>query len=213
MVQKSDPEPEAPKRPRGRPRGFDADEALAQAMAAFWRHGFAATSLDALTEATGLNRPSLYGAFGDKRALYLQALARYTAEALAAMGKALAGRPLREGLRRIYDFALKLYYPPDEAARGCLLVGTAATEAVDDEEIRRSLGEALRAFDGAFEARISRAVAEGELPAGSDAAALARIASAVLHSLALRSRAGDRRADLAATAAAAVELICGPAPR
>ncbi len=210
MVQKSDPEP---KRPRGRPRGFDADEALAQAMATFWRHGFSATSLDILSEATGLNRPSLYGAFGDKHALYLLSLQRYTAEAVAAMDKALAGRPLREGLRRIYEFALKMYYPPDEAARGCLLVGTAATEAGADEDIRQHLGDALRAFDAVFEARMQRALAEGELAPGADAAVLARIASAVLHSLALRSRAGDRRAELSATAAAAVDLICGPAPR
>src|SRR5919202_1981749 len=63
---------------RGRPRGFDPDDALDRAMAAFWDAGFAGTSLDALGAATGLNRPSLYLAFGDKRALYRAAMRRYT---------------------------------------------------------------------------------------------------------------------------------------
>ena len=200
-------------RPRGRPRAYDPDAALAAATAAFWHAGYAATSLDALSEATGMNRPSLYGAFGDKRELYLAALRRYVDEARAAMDAALsAPRPLREGLKRVFDLALKLYYPADEAPRGCLLVGTAATESVQDAGIRETLGRGLRNFDQAFEQRMQRAIAEGELPSNADPTQLARLASAVLHSLALRSRAGDRRSELAATAAAGVALICG-APR
>lgn len=199
-------------RPRGRPRAYDPETALAAATAAFWRAGFAATSLDALSEATGMNRPSLYGAFGDKRELYLAALQRYVDEARTAMDAALAApRPLREGLKRVFDLALKMYYPADETARGCLLVGTAATESVQDEGIREVLGRGLRDFDQAFERRMQRAVAEGDLPADADPAMLARLASAVLHSLALRSRAGDRRSELAATAAAGISLICCPA--
>ena len=207
MVQKSDSDP----RPRGRPRAYEPGAALSAATAAFWRAGYAGTSLDALSEATGMNRPSLYGAFGDKRALYLAALQRYIEEARTAMDAALAPpRPLREGLRRVFDLALKLYYPADETPRGCLLVGTAATEAVHDEDIRAALNAGLRRFDQSFENRLRQAVADGELPPGADAAALSRLASAVLHSLALRSRAGDRRSELAATAAAGITLICGP---
>lgn len=180
-------------------------------MSAFWRAGYSATSLDQLTEATGMNRPSLYGAFGDKRAMYLTVLARYAEAGRAAMDAALAGdRPLRVALRRVYEAALKLYYPADETARGCLLVGTAATEAVGDEAVRQALGDALRGFDTAFEQRLRRAVAQGELPRGSDPATLARVASAILHTLALRSRAGDRRSELMATALAGIRLICGP---
>ena len=208
MVQKSNPDP----RPRGRPRAYDPGAALAAATRAFWRAGYAGTSLDALSEATGMNRPSLYGAFGDKRALYLAALQRYIEEARTAMDAALAPpRPLREGLRRVFDLALKLYFPADETPRGCLLVGTAATEAVHDEDIRAALNAGLRRFDQSFENRLRQAVADGELPPGADPAALSRLASAVLHSLALRARAGDRRSELAATAAAGIALICGPA--
>jgi AcrR family transcriptional regulator len=207
----------APARPRGRPRAYDPDEALARATAAFWRAGYSATSLDALSEATGMNRPSLYGAFGDKRALYLATLARYVEAGRSAMQAALStDRPLREGLKRVYDVALKMYYPADETARGCFLIGTAATESVGDAEVRGVLGAGLREFDRAFESRLRRAQADGELAAAADPAMLARIASALLHTLALRSRAGDSRSSLAATAAAGIDLICGatapPAP-
>lgn len=206
MVQKHPP------RPRGRPRAYEPEQALDSATAAFWRAGFSATSLDALSDATGMNRPSLYGAFGDKQALYLATLVRYAAAGRAAMDDALAGeRPLRVSLKRVYDIALKMYYPPGETARGCFLIGTAAAEAVNDAAVRATLRDGLRSFDAAFEARLRRARDSGELPATADPVLLARVASALLHSLALRSRAGDPRAELAATAAAGIELICGKA--
>lgn len=207
MVQKSEGESPPAPRPRGRPRSFDIEATLAQATLTFWQRGYAATSLDDLSAATGLNRPSLYGAFGDKHALYLQALRLYTEQSDAAIAHALAGRPLRDGLLRVYELALQLYCPADAAARGCLLIGTAATEAPRDEAIREALDEALRGFTAAFEARLLRAENEGELPAGSDAALLAQLASAVLHSMALRARAGEAREALAAFAAASVEML------
>src|SRR5882672_6717304 len=97
MVQKSSVVP-TPSR-RGRPRGYDPEAALAHAMAAFWDAGYAATSLDDLAAATGMNRPSLYGAFGDKRALYRQAIAAYRANARQKLAAALTDDvPLPEAL-------------------------------------------------------------------------------------------------------------------
>lgn len=209
MVQKSEDEAAKPApRPRGRPRSFDTEATLAQATLAFWQRGYASTSMDDLSAATGLNRPSLYGAFGDKHELYLQALRLYTEQSDAAIAAALADRPLRDGLLRVYELALQLYYPADEAARGCLLIGTAATEAPRDEAIRQQLGDSLRGFNAAFEARLRQALDSGELPAGTDVAMRAQLASAVLHSMALRARAGDPREELAALARAGVEMVC-----
>ncbi|MBI3529039.1 MAG: TetR/AcrR family transcriptional regulator [Betaproteobacteria bacterium] len=198
------------KKRRGRPRAYDTEQALAQATRAFWRTGFSGTSLDDLSAMTGMNRPSLYGAFGDKRALYLTTLEGYIARGRRGMEEALDfDRPLQEVLMRVYDGALSLYMPEKGMARGCFLIGTAATEAVGDAEIRSKLAEGLREFDRALEARLRHAQAQGELDAAADPAVLARIASAVLHTLAIRSRAGDSRASLRATADAAMQLICG----
>lgn len=200
-------------KPRGRPRAFDPDDALDRAMDAFWDAGFAGTSLDALGAATGLNRPSLYLAFGDKRALYRAAMRRYSEGTLAALEKLLARRPLRAALERAFARTIAFYLSGEKAARGCFLVGTALAEAVNDAEVRDALLSDLRGADRILEARFAAARGEGDLPAGAPAdAALAGLASSVMHGFAVRARAGAPAAEMEAIAAAAVELICGPAP-
>jgi TetR/AcrR family transcriptional regulator, copper-responsive repressor len=196
---------------RGRPRAYDPDTALAQAMAVFWDAGFAATSLDDITAGTGMNRPSLYGAFGDKQALYRHALERYRAMARAALQETLRhDRPLRDGVRAVYERALSLYYSGTHGPRGCFLIGTALTEAVLDAEVRETLAAGLHEIDDAFEARMRVAQLQGELPGETDPAILAKLASAVLHTLAIRSRAGEQRTALQAIVEPALDLICGP---
>src|SRR5690349_17802567 len=148
MVQKS-------AKKRGRPRAYDPDTALGQAMAVFWNVGYAGTSLDDISAGTGMNRPSLYGAFGDKHALYLHTLQRYRDTGRTAMRETLSGdKPLRGCLRCLYQRALSLYFSGGGGARGCFLIGTALTESVLDPDIRKALREALHDFDAEFEARI-----------------------------------------------------------
>jgi TetR/AcrR family transcriptional regulator, copper-responsive repressor len=210
MVQKSEPEQ---RRGRGRPRTYDPDAALAQAIRTFWKAGYSGTSLDDLGDATGMNRPSLYAAFGDKRALYLQTLDRYTERSKEGITKALDPQlSLAEGLQRFYDYALASYLPSGDPARGCYLIGTAVTEALGDEEVRTRLASALREFERMVAERIQQARADGELDATADPQALAMIALAVLYSVAIRSRAGESRAVLKSVVATAIDLICGRAP-
>ncbi|HEX7748345.1 MAG TPA: TetR/AcrR family transcriptional regulator [Bordetella sp.] len=183
---------------------------MADATDAFWLAGYSGTSLDALGTAMGMNRPSLYGAFGDKHALYLSTLDRYVEAGLQTMEAALASSSsLAKALQRVYDTALALYLPAGAEPRGCFLIGTATVESKVDAEVRARLADGLRTFDGAFERRLKLAQAAGELDAAADPVVLARVASAILHSLALRSRAGDTLASLRGTAAAGVALICG----
>ncbi|HWT38320.1 MAG TPA: TetR/AcrR family transcriptional regulator [Paraburkholderia sp.] len=198
------------KRARGRPRAYDADDALSNATNAFWLGGYSGTSLDQISDATGMNRPSLYAAFGDKHALYLSTLDRYVEAGVHGMRLALRDdMPLAQALQRVYDAALALYVPTGSEPRGCFLIGTAVVESKVDEAVRTRLAQGLKSFDREFEKRIRRAQTDGELAAEADAALLARVASAILHSLALRSRAGDSRTSLRATAAQGVALICG----
>src|SRR3954470_19813199 len=114
MVQKNKrptakPDPVSPKR-RGRPRAYEPEIALGKALDLFRKGGFAATSLDDLSAATGMNRPSLYGAFGDKRELYIKAYQRYRADARAATVDIFRDElPIRQRLERIYAVALDIY--------------------------------------------------------------------------------------------------------
>ena len=201
-----------PRRPRGRPRAYDPETALGDATQAFWRAGFAGTSLDDLSAATGMNRPSLYGAFGDKRELYLSTLDRYVEQSRAGMIDALDDDlPIAEGLQQVYDRALALYFSDATAPLGCFLIGTAATEAARDPGVRRKLGAGLRELTRTFEERLRRAQASGEIDADADPAVLADLAAAVLYSIALRARAGDSRASLRALSREAVKLLCSSA--
>ncbi|RAK57183.1 TetR/AcrR family transcriptional regulator [Phenylobacterium deserti] len=198
-------------RPRGRPRSFDADAALEKARAVFWNQGYAATSLDELSAATGLNRPSLYGAFGDKHALYTAALERTRDEAVASIGGLFAqDLPLRDTLGRLYAGAIRAYSAGDARQRGCFLIGTAVTQSVDDPAAREILAGFLAQMDRLFGERFSRAQGVGQLAPGLTAAAAAPLASASLHSLAIRARAGAGEAELHAIAAGAVDLFCAP---
>jgi AcrR family transcriptional regulator len=198
-----------PKR-RGRPRAYDPQAALQRATDAFWRAGYSGTSLDEISAATGMNRPSLYAAFGDKHALYSEALARYWEISLAATREALAGdRPLDEALMLAYEAALSMYFPGEGNPRGCFVMGTAVTEAVVDPDIRESLAVGLHTIDADFEARFRIARERGELGNDADPAALAFLASATMQSIAIRARAGIPRAELRELAGKAVTIICG----
>src|SRR5258708_33128928 len=127
--------PVAPKR-RGRPRAYQPEVALGKALDLFRKGGFAATSLGDLSAATGMNRPSLYGAFGDKRELYIKAYQRYRADAATAMIDIFRDQqPIRERLQRLFAVALAIYLSGDAGPRGCFTGMTAASEANSDPHI------------------------------------------------------------------------------
>jgi TetR/AcrR family transcriptional regulator, copper-responsive repressor len=198
------------KRPRGRPRAYEPDVALRRAADAFWKTGYSGTSLDDLSAATGMNRPSLRAAFGDKHAIYMRALADYWGIKFAVMGVALAGPgTLSEVLMRVYDAALDIYFSGDEHVRGCFVVGTAITEALGDPEIQDVVTHGFRRLDADFEARLREARDVGELKKDADVEALAVLVSATMHTIAIRARAGSPRTELRKLAQKAVAVIVG----
>jgi len=195
-------------RPRGRPRTFDPDQVLDRARAVFWNLGYAATSLDDIAAATGLNRPSLYAAFGDKHALYIAALQRSRSEATAALGAALKiEAPLRQVLGAIFDRTVDIYRAGEAGQRGCFLIGTAVTQAVDDPEARELLATYIAETDALFRKRFERDA--GQLAAGVAPQAAGAMASGAFHTLAVRARTGASEAELKAVGRAFVDLICG----
>lgn len=223
MVQKSKPpaaaseserhgEPERrgePKR-RGRPRAYEPEVALGKALDLFRRQGFAATSLDDLSDATGMNRPSLYSAFGDKRELYIKSYQRYRDDARASMTEIFREEmPLRQRLESIFACALNIYLSGETGPRGCFTVVTAASEAVGDPEIRAMVLDGLTELDKAFANCFRRAKEKGELPESVDPAVLAQLASATVHSIAIRSRARVSRKELEAIVKGAIDVMVG----
>ncbi|MDV3458836.1 TetR/AcrR family transcriptional regulator [Sphingomonas sp. HF-S4] len=192
-----------PSKGRGRPRSFDPDEALGRATERFRTQGYAGTSLDDLSEATGLKRPSLAAAFGDKRAMYLAAIDRLTMRIdrqLQRLGEmALAPRELVE---RILLGGIALYLTGSEGPEGCLIINTAATQAASDPQVRAKVGTFLAVEDG----RIAELLAA----AGSAAPeAQGRLVASVLHSLSVRARGGASREELERVAHDCIDLIFG----
>jgi AcrR family transcriptional regulator len=216
MVQKSkktppaaSAEPAAPKR-RGRPRGYQPEIALGKALDLFRKDGFAATSLDDLSAVTGMNRPSLYGAFGDKRELYIKSYQRYRADARAVMIDIFKDElPIRQRLERIYAAALDIYLSGEAGPRGCFTVMTAASEAISDPDIRAMVLEGFSEFDKAFAACFRVAKEKGELPPSADPQVLAQLASATIHTIAIRARARVPRKELEAIVKGAIDVIVG----
>jgi TetR/AcrR family transcriptional regulator, copper-responsive repressor len=196
---------------RGRPRAYEPEVALGKALDLFRKDGFAATSLDELSAATGMNRPSLYGAFGDKRELYIKSYARYRADARAAMQEIFrAELPIRKRLERIYSVALDIYLSGETGPRGCFTVMTAASEAVADPQIRALVLEGFSELDKAFAACFRLAKEKGELTASADPLVLAQLASATIHTVAIRARARVRRRELEAIVNGAIDVMVGP---
>lgn len=216
MVQKSKRPPVAridspiPPKRRGRPRAYEPDVALGKALDLFRKDGFAATSLDDLSAATGMNRPSLYGAFGDKRELFIKSYRRYRNDARAAMGDIFRTElPIRQRLQRIYAVALDIYLSGESGPRGCFTVMTAASEAVHDPDIRAMVLEGFTELDKAFAACFRHAKDKGELPASADPAVLAQMASATVHTIAIRARAQVPRKELEAIVNGAIDVMVG----
>src|ERR1700709_412238 len=205
------PEALEPQR-RGRPRAYQPEIALGKALDLFRKDGFAATSPDDLSAATGVNRASLYGAFGDKRELYIKSYQRYRADARAAMLDIFSIElPIKQRLARIFAVALDIYLSGDEGPRGCFTVMTAASEAVSDPDIRAMVLEGFSELDKAFAACFRLAKETGELPETADPVILAQLASATIHTIAIRARARVPRRELEAIVKGAIDVMCAAA--
>jgi AcrR family transcriptional regulator len=181
--------------PTGRPRTFDMDEALDTALKVFWRKGYEGTSLDDLTHAMGINRPSLYCAFGNKEELFRKALDRYMGESAAlyaeAIGQPTARAVAERFLRGTADRLTDPEHPP-----GCLAVQGALSCGEAADPIRRELNARRAAAEATFRDRFERAKAEGDLSPDDDPADLARYLATVAHGMAVQAAGGESREQL-----------------
>ncbi len=181
-------------RKAGRPRGFCPEEALETALHLFWRKGYEGTSLSDLTEAIGVNRPSLYAAFGGKEELFRRVLDRHAQKCGTAFTAALAlptARSVAEALLRPPVRELS----PTEAS-GCLLVRGALTCSDAGDGIRAELASRREAMVDALRERFERAKADGDFPPCVEPADMARYVVTVLNGMAVQAAGGAGIDDL-----------------
>jgi AcrR family transcriptional regulator len=179
----------------GRPREFNVDEALDLSLQVFWRKGYEGASMADLTEAMGITKPSLYAAFGNKEELFRKALDRYVDGPGGYVQVALGMPTARAVVEHLLYGAADAVTDPDHPP-GCLAVQGALSCGDAAESIRQEL--MLRRANGELDLRrrFDRAVAEDDLPAGSDAADLARYISAILQGMAVQAAGGATREQL-----------------
>lgn len=190
--------------PGGRPREFDAEVALEQAMEVFWRQGYDGTSLSDLTVAMDINRPSLYAAFGNKERLFELVLDRYAHGPAAYATAALDLPTAREVVERLMLGAVEL-----TAGRGCLHSGNAQSCAPASEPVRRAVVTRRRASSAAVRHRLEKAKDQGDLPPGADPATLADYVATVCDGIAAQAANGVDADDLRRVVAVAMRALFG----
>ncbi|MCQ9179736.1 TetR/AcrR family transcriptional regulator [Streptomyces sp. IBSBF 2953] len=172
----------------GRPKEFDPDVAVEQAMQVFWRHGYGATTPQCLVDALGIGKGSLYNAFGGKRQLFDLALRRYLDLQNAAVAELLDGSgPVKERLRTALHFiAQSDLADPDR--RGCLALNAAMEFGRTDEAVTSQVRGMFDRFEGAFRALVEEGQRAGEIDPGRDAVALADLLLNTVNSVKLMAR-------------------------
>ena len=183
--------PAPARRPRGRPRAFDRDQALARAMQVFWSKGYEAASLADLTQAMGINPPSLYAAFGDKERLFIEAVRRYHEN--VRMSCPYAGEPTARGaVERLLTELAALFTDRSHPA-GCLSVMAMITSGTTSPRLHKMVADERAMAKSRLRERIQRGVEDGDLAPDTDVAALTDFYSAVINGMSLQAREGASR--------------------
>jgi AcrR family transcriptional regulator len=183
----------------GRPREFDYDKALDQAIRVFWQKGYEGTSMPDLTDAMGINRPSLYSAFGNKEELFRKALERYSENAGNRARGLLAAPKIRDALES-FLMASADAFVCKENPRGCLSVQGALVGSDDSAAVCSETKTCRQVVMGALAERFDRAIGEGELPDSTDTAELARFYSTIIQGMSVQSVGGAACSELKAIA-------------
>jgi AcrR family transcriptional regulator len=181
--------------PRGRPRAFCEEQALDAAMLVFSQKGYEAASLSDLTSAMGINRFSMYATFGNKEALFVQAMERYTGTVSQRLDATLADGTLRDAIKRLLQQSVSMYTAAEGPGMCFVTQGPLTSPAVSDAT-KQFVALKRAAVERALSKRFNRAVEEAELPRDASAAGLARFYSVIIQGIALQAQHGGTREDL-----------------
>jgi len=182
----------SPKPRVGRPRGFDRTKALDAAMRVFWRYGYEGASLTELTAAMGINRPSLYAAFGDKATLFREAVARYGTGPGRYVRRAL-GQPTARLVAETLLRGAVAAATEEAGPNGCLWVQGALVAGVESDAIRLEMSKLRDGGTTQIEERLERARRDSDLPAETDVPALTLFLVSVMNGIAVQAAGGKRK--------------------
>lgn len=187
----------------GRPRAFCVDMALNRALEVFWRKGYEGASLNDLTEAMGINKPSLYAAFGNKEELFRKALDRYIKEKVAYLREAVEA-PTAYGMAQRMLFGAADMLTNSDHPVGCLTVKGALTCSDQSPSVKQEIDKIRINFETTMRDRLERAKQEGDLPADADTAHLCRFLSTIVQGMSVQAASGASRDDLMMVAGTAL---------
>ncbi len=184
----------------GRPLSFDRQKALREAMHVFWRHGYDSTSVADLTAAMGVTPPSLYAAFGNKKALFQEAVRLYVGEPLSAVRMIEESPSAREAVRALLEASVDSFTRPD-APPGCLLASATIACRTESADLQAELAAIRGAIETALRECLERGMQNGELDVNTDAEATAAQVIATIQGLSTLARDGAGRDKLQRVAA------------
>ena len=189
-----------------RPREFCVDTALDRALEVFWQSGFEGTSISRLTEAMGINRPSLYATFGNKEELFQKAMDRYISLKNYYFDQAMAAAEPKEVVERLLMEGAAVLTDPDHPV-GCLAVQGALSCSAETERVRDELAKIRTSFQDKLRERFTKDLDEGRLPPEADPAALAGFVSTVSYGMSVQASGGATREDLEVVAQTALKAF------
>jgi AcrR family transcriptional regulator len=181
----------------GRPRAFNMDQALDQALHVFWKKGYEGTSIVDLTEAIGINPPSLYAAFGNKETLFKKALDRYEARRDEIFEEAFAAPTARKAIQRLLEGTAERLSGRDGPS-GCLMVQAALCGGEECDSVRKDLAARRAKGEVLIRKRLERGKKEGDLPKDADLIGLARYLTTVMQGMSVQAASGASRKELRA---------------
>lgn len=193
-------------RGRGRPYQFDQATALKTALGLFWAHGFEGTSLNDLTEAIGINRPSLYGAFGNKETLFNTCIQAYTDEHLSFIDKAIEQATLIEVVDHLFQGQIDMM-TSDGLNQGCFIVQGILNCAEENISIKETLIEARKTIEGKLRKRIQVAQMKKEIESSISPSAFAKTITTLYYGLSLQAVSGATKKELMEVANLAKKLL------
>lgn len=186
-----------PTKIRGRPRQFDKELALDDALKLFMEKGYEATSVTDITKALGINRPSVYAAFGNKEQLFSQVLARYNLGPAAYLKQALSEKTSRLVVRKMLMQSVELLTSAPEMQRGCLAIQSSISSELASVGIQQKIVEALHESELNIQNRFNTAITECDLPIDADAWLLTKYVTTIHKGLSIQAANGACKEELA----------------